>query len=99
MPTAFSSTKNDASESTFKKLLRVECAVGLHMLLIHSSCFSVGLILLVENCVALPHRQDRCHVGPAAPTASLLLKVFRYFAFNTEGLQLISTISWTKGDR
>lgn len=69
------------------------------MLLIHSCWFSVGLILLVENCVALPHRQDRCHVGPAALTASLLLKVFQYFAFNTEGLKLISTISWTKGDR
>lgn len=74
------------------------CAVGLCMLL--SSCFSVALILLVENCVALLHRQNCCHVGPAAVTASLLLlQDFQHFSFNTEVLQLICMISWTKRDR
>lgn len=73
------------------------CAVGLHMLL--SSCFSVGLILLVENCVALLHRRNCCHVGPAAVTASLLLlQDFQRFSFNSEVLQLICMISRTKTD-
>lgn len=73
------------------------CAVGLHMLL--SSCFPVDLILLVENCVAVLHRQNCCHVGPAAVTASLLLlQDFQHFSFNSEVLQLICMISWTKPD-
>lgn len=38
-------------------------------------------------------------MGPAAVTASLLLlKDFQYLSFNTEVLQLICTISWTKRD-
>lgn len=66
------------------------------LLYIFSSCFSIGLLLLVENCFVLLHRQDCCHVGPAALTASVLLKAFQYFSFNTGVLQLICTISWKK---
>lgn len=73
----------------------LDCICSLYVL---SSCFSVSLILPVENSVALLHGQDCCHMGPAALTASLLLKDFQYFSFNTEVLQLVCTISWTKRD-
>lgn len=99
MHTTFSSTKNDASESTFKNdselCVLLDCMCSLYIL---SSCFSIALILPVENCFVLPHGQDCCHVGPAALTASLLLKDFQYFSLNTGVLQLICTISWTKRD-
>lgn len=61
----------------------VDCICSLYVL---SSGFSAGLILLVENCVAVLHGQDCCHVGPADLTASLLLKDFQCFSFNTSAL-------------
>lgn len=42
--------------------------------------------------------QDCCCVGRVPLTAFLLLKDFLCFSFNTEVLQLICTISWTKRD-
>lgn len=42
--------------------------------------------------------QDCCCVGRVALTAFLLLKDFLFFSFNSEVLQLICTISWTKRD-
>lgn len=69
----------------------------------YAPCMYLALALQsVSFCwwriVLLLHGQGCCHVGPAALTASLLLKDFQCFSFNTKFLQLICTISWTKRD-